>query len=70
MTVNGVEKKDELDTYQYEGNGDIVVTYAYTRNTRDITVIKKDADSGDEIGRQTLTSLRSAKATPLVRIPL
>ena len=62
VTVNGVEKKDELDTYQYEGNGDIVVTYAYTRNTRDITVIKKDADSGDEIGRQTLTSLAVGKS--------
>ena len=62
MTVNDVEKKDDLATYEYDGNGDIVVTYAYTRNTRDITVIKKDADSGDEIGRQTLTSLAVGKS--------
>lgn len=62
VTVNGVDKKDDLDTYKYEGNGEIVVTYAYTRNTRDITVIKKDVDTNTEIGKQKIENLAAGQS--------
>lgn len=62
VTVNGVEKKGDLDTYQYDGNGDIVVTYAYTRNTQDIKVIKKDVDTNTKIDEQTLAGLAAGQS--------
>ena len=62
VTVNGVDKKDDLDTYKYEGNGEIVVTYAYTRNTRDITVIKKDVDTNTKIGKQKIENLAAGQS--------
>lgn len=50
VMVNGkTEVKDDLATYQYDGVGDIIVTYEYTRKTQDVTIIKKDVDTGKEI---------------------
>ena len=50
VMVNGqTEVKDDLTTYKYDGVGDIIVTYEYTRKTQDVTIIKKDVDTGKEI---------------------
>ena len=57
VMVNSEDKTADLATYLYDGNGDIVVTYAYTRNTRDLKVIKMDTDTKTKIGEQTLTGL-------------
>ena len=40
VMVNGqTEVKDKLATYEYDGVGDIIVTYEYTRKTQDVTII-------------------------------
>lgn len=60
VMVNGqTEVKDDLTTYEYDGVGDIIVTYEYTRKTQDVTIIKKDVDTGKEITgqKQTLKAL-------------
>lgn len=64
VMVNGTEVKGNLATYQYDGVGDIIVTYEYTRKTRDITIIKKDVDTGKEIAdeRETLNTLPVGKS--------
>ena len=56
VMVNGkTEVKDKLTTYQYDGVGDIIVTYEYTRKTQNVTIIKKDVDTGKEITGQEQT---------------
>ena len=65
VLVNGTtEVKDTLTTYQYDGVGDIIVTYEYTRKTQDVTIIKKDVDTGKEITGQSekLTGLPVGKS--------
>lgn len=56
VTVNGVAVAD-LDAYTYNGVGDIVVTYEYTRKTQDITIVKKDVATGGKIEEQPLKNL-------------
>lgn len=56
VMVNGqTEVKDDLTTYKYDGVGDIIVTYEYTRKTQDVTIIKKDVATGKEITNSTET---------------
>lgn len=62
VMVNGTEVKDNLATYQYDGVGDIIVTYEYTRNTQDVIIVKKNVDTGAEIERQTLSDLEVGKS--------
>ena len=54
VMVGSTDVKDNLDTYQYDGVGDIVVTYEYTRKKQNVTIIKKDVDTGTKIGDETL----------------
>ena len=48
---------------KYNGKDDVTVTYSYTRNKHNLTVIKKDIDSGNEIAnaKQVLTDLPAGK---------
>lgn len=63
VMVNGkTEVKDDLATYQYDGVGDIIVTYKYTRKTQDVTIIKKNVATGAKIGEQQLTGLEVGKS--------
>ena len=63
VIVNGTtEVKDTLTTYEYDGVGDIIVTYEYTRKTQDVTIIKKDVDTGAKIDEQPLTGLEVGKS--------
>ena len=63
VMVNGqTEVKDNLATYQYDGVGDIIVTYEYTRKTQDVTIIKKNVATGAKIGEQQLTGLEVGKS--------
>ena len=63
VMVNGQrEVKDNLTAYQYDGVGDIIVTYEYTRKTQDVTIIKKNVDTGAEIEQQKLTNLEVGKS--------
>lgn len=59
VLVNGTEVKDDLTIYQYDGVGDIIVTYEYTRKTQNVTIIKKDVATGKEIvnSKETLQKL-------------
>lgn len=72
VTVNGTEVND-LTNYTYDGVGDIIVTYEYTRKTQDVTIIKKNVATGAEIERQTLSDLEVGKShafnTGTVTIP-
>ena len=61
VTVNGTEVND-LTNYTYDGVGDIIVTYEYTRKTRDVIIVKKNVDTGAEIERQTLSALEVGKS--------
>lgn len=54
VLVGSTEVKDNLTTYQYDGVGDIIVTYEYTRKKQNVTIIKKDVDTGAKIGDETL----------------
>ena len=48
LTGNGTATADT-----YDGKTDVTVTYTYTRNKHTLTVVKKDADSGNKIaGKQ------------------
>lgn len=62
VTVNGTEVKDDLATYEYDGVGDIIVTYEYTRKTQNVTIIKKDVDTGKKIEEQKLANLPVGKS--------
>ena len=72
VTVNGTEVND-LTNYTYDGVGDIIVTYEYTRKTKDVTIIKKDMATGAKIEEQTLSGLEVGKShafnTGTVSIP-
>lgn len=46
----------------YNGKDDVTVTYTYTRNTRDIKVIKKDVDTNTKIGEQILADLTAGQS--------
>lgn len=48
---------------KYNGKDDVTVTYSYTRNKHNLTVTKKDIDSGNEIAnaKQVLTDLPAGK---------
>lgn len=58
VMVNGTGV-DDLTNYKYDGVGDIIVTYEYTRKTQDVTIIKKDVATGKEIAnsKETLQKL-------------
>lgn len=62
VTVNGTEVKDDLTTYEYDGVGDIIVTYEYTRKTQDVTIFKKNVATGAKIDEQQLTGLEVGKS--------
>ena len=63
VLVNGTtEVKDTLTTYQYDGVGDIIVTYEYTRKTQDVTIIKKNVATGAKIDEQQLPGLEVGKS--------
>lgn len=63
VMVNGqTEVKDNLAAYQYDGVGDIIVTYEYTRKTQDVTIIKKNVDTGAKIEEQPLNGLEVGKS--------
>lgn len=63
VMVNGTtEVKDTLTTYQYDGVGDIIVTYEYTRKTQDVTIIKKNVATGAKIDEQQLPGLEVGKS--------
>ena len=55
VTVNGTEVND-LTNYTYDGVGDIIVTYEYTRKTQNVTIVKKDADTKKVIDRTQVIS--------------
>lgn len=61
VTVNGT-KVNDLTNYTYDGVGDIIVTYEYTRKTQDVTIIKKNVATDAEIDRQTLQNLPVGKS--------
>lgn len=73
VTVNGT-KVNDLTNYTYDGVGDIIVIYEYTRKTQDVTIIKKNVATGAEIDRQTLTGLEVGKSHTFtdgsVKIPI
>ena len=56
------EVKDNLTAYQYDGVGDIIVTYEYTRKTQDVTIIKKNVATGAKIEEQLLRGLEVGKS--------
>lgn len=63
VMVNGTtEVKDTLTTYEYDGVGDIIVTYEYTRKTQDVTIIKKNVATGAKIDEQQLPGLEVGKS--------
>lgn len=55
VMVGSTDVKDNLATYQYDGNGDIVVTYEYTRKKQDVTIIKMDEDTKQVIETDSVT---------------
>lgn len=50
----GSTEVNDLTNYKYNGVGDIIVTYEYTRKKQNVTIIKKDVDTGAKIGDETL----------------
>lgn len=52
VMVGNTEVKDDLTNYTYNGVGDIIVTYEYTRKTQNVTIIKKDVDTKTQIDTQ------------------
>ena len=73
VMVGSTDVKDNLDTYQYDGVGDIVVTYEYTRKTQNVTIIKKDVDTKAQIDTQVFAKQDVGKslsfATGSVTVP-
>lgn len=61
VMVNGTEVND-LTNYKYDGVGDIIVTYEYTRKTQNVTIIKKDMATGAKIEEQSLLGLEVGKS--------
>lgn len=63
VVVNGQPVAD-IANYTYTGLGDVVVTYEYTRNLRDLVIIKKDAATNQEIpgSSETLTGLKAGES--------
>lgn len=61
VTVNGT-KVNNLTNYTYDGVGDIIVTYEYTRKTQDVTIIKKNVATGAKIEEQKLQGLEVGKS--------
>lgn len=61
VMVNGT-KVNDLTNYTYGGVGDIIVTYEYTRKTKDVIIIKKNVDTGAKIEEQTLPGLEVGKS--------
>ena len=63
VVVNGQPVAD-IANYTYTGIGDVVVTYEYTRNLRDLVIIKKDAATNQEIpgSSETLTGLKAGES--------
>lgn len=63
VVVNGTAVQD-IDSYAYTGIGDVVVTYEYTRNLRDLVIIKKDVATNQEIpnSSETLTGLKTGES--------
>lgn len=47
---------------QYDGIGQIEISYEYQRKTKDVTIIKKDVDTGAKIEEQTLQNLPVGKS--------
>lgn len=62
VLVGSTEVKNNLATYEYDGVGDIIVTYEYTRKTQNVTIIKKDVATGAEIEQQQLPNLEVGKS--------
>ena len=58
----GSTEVNDLTNYTYDGVGDIIVTYEYTRKTQDVTIIKKNVATDAEIDRQTLPGLEVGKS--------
>lgn len=61
VTVNNQEVND-LTNYKYDGVGDIIVTYEYTRKTQDVTIIKKNVDTKAEIDTQVFAKQEVGKS--------
>lgn len=63
VVVNGTAVQD-IDSYAYTGIGDVVVTYEYTRNLRDLVIIKKDVATNQEIpnSSETLADLKAGES--------
>lgn len=47
---------------QYDGIGQIVISYEYQRKTQDVTIIKKNVDTGAKIEEQPLNGLEVGKS--------
>ena len=47
---------------QYDGIGQIVISYEYQRKTQDVTIIKKNVDTGAKIEQQKLNGLEVGKS--------
>lgn len=58
----GSTEVNDLTNYTYGGVGDIIVTYEYTRKTQNVTIIKKNVDTGAKIEEQTLLGLEVGKS--------
>lgn len=58
----GSTEVNDLTNYTYGGVGDIIVTYEYTRKTKDVTIIKKDMATDAKIEEQTLPGLEVGKS--------
>ena len=63
VVVNGQPVAD-IANYTYTGIGDVVVTYEYTRNLRDLVIIKKDVATNQEIpgSSETLKDLKAGES--------
>lgn len=74
VLVGSTEVKDNLTTYEYDGVGDIIVTYEYTRKTQNVTIIKKNVATDAKIEEQLLTGLEVGKSRTFtdgsVKVPL
>lgn len=61
VLVGSTEVKD-LTNYKYDGVGDIIVTYEYTRKTQNVTIVKKNVATGAKIDEQQLPGLEVGKS--------
>lgn len=58
----GSTEVNDLTNYTYDGVGDIIVTYEYTRKTKDVIIVKKNVATGAKIEEQTLPGLEVGKS--------